>query len=239
MSKSTLKSGRGTKLFQNDDVSLTIDISTTNSNMSPRWDEILMILGTLIAPINHLGRISPHGLQVVIPPFSQYMVINSGKIDLDLSFSLDPENHKDHEILYDPYLYEHEDHINFDSEDFKSRHPVPNGYIDILAKWYSIKFTYPDFNYIFIRPGLGISLQMHAMREEHWEVLEGQPIIIAGSKISYNTKLNTQFDIPLGAFHTVINPSDSEWVLIKESITGKFDEEDIVRVFNPNHYFTG
>ena len=236
MSKITLKSGRGIKLFQNDDVSLAIDISTINPNMPPRWDEIMMILGTLIVPINHLGRISPHGLQIIIPPFSQYMVINSGKIDLDLSFSLDPKNHK---ILYDPYLYEHEDHKNYDSEEFKSLHLVPDGYIDILAKWYSIKFTYPDFNYIFIRPGLGISLQMHAMREEHWEVLEGQPIIIAGSKISYDTKKGTQFDIPLGAVHTVINPSDSEWVLIRESITGKFDEGDIVRVFNPNHYSTG
>ena len=235
MLKSTLKSGRGTKLYQNNDVPLTIDILATKHTESPKFDEILMILGTLIAPINHLGRISPRGIQIIIPPFSQYMVINSGKIDLDLSFEVDTNNHK---ILYDPYLYEHEEHKNYDSEDFKSHHPVPGGYIDILAKWYSIKFTYPDFNCIFIRPGLGISLQMHAMREEHWEILEGQPIIIAGSKISYNTKLNSQFDIPLGAFHTVINPSDSEWVLIKESYSGKFDEEDIIRVFNPNHYYT-
>ncbi len=233
MPQINLKSGRGTNLFQNIDASLTIDISSAKPTESPKWDEILMILGTLIAPINHLGRISPHGLQIVIPPFSQYMVINSGKIDLDLSFDLNTKNHK---IMYDPYLYEKEIHKNYDPEEFKSHHPVPDGYIDILSKWYSIKFTYPDFNYIFIRPGLGISLQIHAMREEHWEVLQGQPIIIAGSKISYDTKLKSQFDIPLGAFHTVTNPSDSEWVLIKESYTGKFDEEDIVRIFNPNHY---
>jgi len=233
MPKFTLKSGRGTKLFQNNEVLLTIDISSANPNESPRWDEILMILGTLIVPMNHLGRMSPRGLQIVIPTFSQYMVINSGKIDLDLSFDSDPTNHK---ILYDPYLFEGEDHTNYDPEEFKSQHPVPDGYIDILSKWYSIKFTYLDFNYIFIRPGMGISMQIHAMREEHWEILRGQPIIIAGAKISYDTNINSQFDIPLGAVHTVINPSDSEWVLIKESYTGKFDEEDIVRVFNPNHY---
>jgi len=236
MKKFILKSGRGSKLYQNNDVSLTLDISTAKSTESPKWDEILMILGTLIVPINHLGRISPHGLQIIIPPFSQYMIINSGKIDLELSFESDPENHK---ILYDPYLFEHEVHKNYDPDEIKSHHQVPDGYIDILSKWYSIKFTYHDFNYIFIRPGLGISLQMHAMREEHWEILQGQPIIIAGSKISYNTKKNSQFDIPLGAFHTVINPSDSEWVLIKESYKGKFDEEDIVRIFNPNHYYKG
>ena len=177
MLKSTLKSGRGTKLYQNNNVPLTIDISTTNPTKSPRWDGIMMILGTLLVPINHLGGISPRGLQIIIPPFSQYMVINSGKIDLVLSFSLDPENpenpeyHKNQKILYDPYLYEHEDHKNYDPEEIKFHHTVPDGYIDILAKWYSIKFTYPDFNYIFIRPGLGISLQMHAMREEHWEIL--------------------------------------------------------------------
>ena len=236
MKKFILKSGQGSKLYQNNDVSLTLDISTAKSTESPKWDEILMILGTLIVPINHLGRISPHGLQIIIPPFSQYMIINSGKIDLELSFESDPENHK---ILYDPYLFEHEVHKNYDPDEIKSHHQVPDGYIDILSKWYSIKFTYHDFNYIFIRPGLGISLQMHAMREEHWEILQGQPIIIAGSKISYNTKKNSQFDIPLGAFHTVINPSDSEWVLIKESYNGKFDEEDIVRIFNPNHYYKG
>ena len=236
MLKSTLKTGRGTKLYQNSDTLISVNISPSKPNDSPKWDELLMILGDLIAPINHLGRNSSRGLQVIIPPFSQYMVINSGKIDLDLSFESDPTNH---EILYDPYLNEKESHKNYDPEEFKSQHPVPDGYIDILTKWYSIKFTYSEFNYIFIRPGVGISLQMHAMREEHWEVLQGQPIIIAGSKISYNTKLNSQFDIPLGAFHTVINPSDSEWVLIKETCRGKFDEEDIVRIFNPNHYFTG
>ena len=41
--------------------------------------------------------------------------------------------------------------------------------------------------------------------------------------------------IPLGAMHTVINPTD-DWILIKEHCEGTFDEEDIVRVFNPNHY---
>ena len=235
MLKSTLKTGRGTKLYQNSDTSISVNISPSKPNESPQWDEILMILGDLVAPINHLGRNSSRGLQIIIPPFSQYMVINSGKIDLVLSFKSDSTNH---EILYDPYLYEEESHKNYDPEEFKSQHPVPDGYLDILTKWYSIKFTYPEFNYIFIRPGVGISLQMHAMREEHWEVLQGQPIIIAGSKISYDTKLNSQFDISLGAFHTVINPSDSEWVLIKESCKGKFDEEDIIRVFNPNHYFT-
>ncbi|QEE15364.1 hypothetical protein DSAG12_01189 [Promethearchaeum syntrophicum] len=235
MLKFTLETGRGTKLLQNSDSPIALLISPSNPTESPQWDEILMIMGTLIVPINHLGRNSSNNLQIIIPPFSQYMVINSGKINLILSFESDPTNH---EILYDPYLFEKENHKNYDPEEFKAQHTVPDGYIDILPKWYSIKFTYPDYNYIFISPGVGISLQMHAMREEHWEILQGQPIIIAGSKISYNTKLHSQFDIPLGAFHTVINPSNSEWVLIKESCRGKFDEEDIVRIFNPNHYFT-
>lgn len=232
----TVKSSRGTKLRRNNGSSITLKITQSQSAQAqtPQWDQILMILGTLIAPINHLGRISPSGLEIIIPPFSQYMVINSGEIDLQLFFGADIENH---EILYDPYFYENEEHMNYDPDEFKAQHPVPDGYIDILPKWYSIKFTYPNYNYIFIRPRLGISLQMHAMREEHWEILQGRPIIIAGSEVSYETVPGSKFSIPLGALHTVINPSDSEWVLIKESYTGRFDEQDIVRVFNPNHYY--
>ena len=60
----------------------------------------------------------------------------------------------------------------------REEHPIPDGYIDTLPKWYSIKYTYPDFNYIFVCPGLGISIQVDSMREEYWEVLEGHPIIL-------------------------------------------------------------
>ncbi|MHA1821748.1 MAG: hypothetical protein ACTSU2_10745 [Promethearchaeota archaeon] len=184
---------------------------------------------------------------------TEFMAINLSKYTLVLSIYLDnldnlntfdnlEENEgalkeKPYIEIYDPYLYENEKHVNIDPDKFREEYTVPDGYIDVLPKWYSIKFTYPDINYIFIRPKLGISIQKHNMREEHWEIGRGTPIIIVGTNVYYNTKVGEKFDIPVNSLHTVINPTD-EWVLIKERYSGKFDEEDIVRVFNPNHYFS-
>jgi len=230
----TLQPGRGTKLYKNNDQILNVEfISKDGKNIGKQIQNSLMIIGNLLGKIGHLGIASQNGYKVKIKPDDQYMIINNSPKELNFKFDNDIS---DHEVIYDPYLYEDEDHSTVDPEVFKKDHPVPDGYIDILPKWYSIKFTYPDENYIFIRPGLGISLQTHKQREEHWEVVRGNPIIISGSQIFYNTQSGDKFDIPLGDLHTVINDSKDEWILIKEKYSGHFDEEDIERVFNPNHY---
>ena len=54
----------------------------------------------------------------------------------------------------------------------------------------------------------------------------------------YYVENGIKLDNPKGSLHSIINPNKdpNKWVIIKESWSGKFDEEDIERIFNPNHY---
>jgi mannose-6-phosphate isomerase-like protein (cupin superfamily) len=173
--------------------------------------------------------------ELIIKPKSYYMVINNGKEILNINYSQDISNHK---IIYDPYKYELSKKVNFKPEFFKTRYSIPNGYIDTLPKWYSFKFAYPDYNLIFVRPEFGLSIQIHKYRNEFWEILDGKPIIINGNKVFYFVEKGITFQNPIDTYHSVINPNKEKdkFVVIKESWKGKFDENDIKRVFNPNHY---
>ncbi|MHA2269268.1 MAG: hypothetical protein ACXAB8_15830, partial [Promethearchaeota archaeon] len=98
---------------------------------------------------------------------------------------------------------------------------------------------YPDYNLIFVRPEFGLSIQVHKYRNEFWEILEGKPIIINGNNVHYFVKNDTKFKNKINTFHSVINPNKEQdsFVIIKERWDGKFDENDINRIFNPNQYY--
>ncbi|MFX0040034.1 MAG: hypothetical protein ACFFCY_11350 [Promethearchaeota archaeon] len=172
---------------------------------------------------------------LVIKPKSYYMVINNGKEVLKIKYNQDISNHK---VIYNPYKFEFSKKVNLDSEFFKKRYNIPEGYIGTLPKWYSFKFTYPEHNLIFIKPEYGLSIQIHNYRNEVWEILKGKPIIISKNKVHYFVKTGTIFHNPINAYHSVFNPNKEkdEFVIIKEKWNGNFDEEDIRRIFNPNQY---
>ncbi|MFX1500228.1 MAG: hypothetical protein ACFFDH_04600 [Promethearchaeota archaeon] len=172
---------------------------------------------------------------LVVKPNSYYMIINNGKGSLKIIYNQDISNHQ---IVYDPYKFETSQRILLESQWFKERYSIPEGYIDILPKWYSFKFTYKDFNLIFIRPEFGLSIQVHKYRNESWEILEGNPIIINGSNVYYFVEDGRTFQNPINTYHSIINPNKDKkkFVLIKEKWNGIFDEYDIDRVFNPNHF---
>jgi len=172
---------------------------------------------------------------LIIEPYSYYMIINKGNEEIELFYSL---NISDHEIVYNPYKYENGEKVNFQPDKFKQRFHVPEGYIDTLPKWYSFKFTYNDYNLIFVKPEMGLSIQKHNSRNETWEILEGNPIIINGNKVYYNAKNGSKFQIPIDTYHSIINSNKeaNKFVLLKERWSGNFDENDITRVFNPNNY---
>ena len=171
---------------------------------------------------------------LLVAPGDNYMIMNMGDEEITVYYS---EDLSELEILYDPYKYENSEKTDFNADYFKEKFEVPEGYIDTLPKWYSFKFTYPDYNLIFIRPELGISIQIHKHRNEYWEILDGNPIIINGPNVHYFVSNGTKFEIPIGTYHTVINPNSEKFVVLKESWSGEFDEEDINRVYNPNHYY--
>jgi mannose-6-phosphate isomerase-like protein (cupin superfamily) len=194
-----------------------------------KFQDVLLINGSSFITEGILNT------ELIIKPHYFYMVINNGKELLNISYNQDISNHK---IIYDPYKYEFSKKVNFKPEFFKARYSIPEGYIDTLPKWYSFKFTYPDYNLIFVRPEFGLSIQIHKYRNEFWEIVDGKPIIINGSKVFYFVEKGVTFQNPIDTYHSVINPNKEtdKFVVIKETWKGKFDENDIKRVFNPNHY---
>ena len=173
---------------------------------------------------------------LIIKSESQYMIMNNGNDDIEVNYN---QNISDHEIIYDPHKYISSKEENLKLEYFKMKYEIPNGYIDTLPKWYSFKLTYPKFNLIFVRPEFGISIQTHNNRNEFWEILEGDPIIINANKVHYNVEKGRKFNIPINTYHSIINPNKEEgnYIVFRETWSGKFDEKDIKRIFNPNQYF--
>jgi mannose-6-phosphate isomerase-like protein (cupin superfamily) len=173
---------------------------------------------------------------LIIKPNSRFMIINNSNEEINVKYSMDISHL---EIIYDPYKFENIINTPIDPDKFIKIHSVPGGFSEILPKWYSIKFTYPNHNLIYIKPEMGISIQLHQERSEKWEILKGHPIIINGNKVYYHVKNGSCFSNPKNFYHSVINPNKklNDFVVIKEKWAGNFDENDIIRVFNPNHYF--
>jgi mannose-6-phosphate isomerase-like protein (cupin superfamily) len=215
---------KGTNLRKNGQEELTILI---DSNALKK--KIFLINGTTF----FTKDLSAYNL--IVKPNDYYMVINKGDEEVNVKYSIDISSHI---VIYEPYMYESFKKENFDPIRFGKKYNVPDGYIDTLAKWYSIKFTYPDYNLIFIKPKIGISIQTHKFRSERWKVLKGKPIIINGNKVHYFVENGTEFLNAKMTYHSVINPNNNpdQFVLIEEKWSGKFDEEDIIRAFNPNNY---
>ncbi len=218
-----LTAKRGTKLRKNGSELLKISIDQ-NEMMN-----ILLING------NSFKAENISQLDLIIKPNNYYMIINNGKNTIELSYN---ENISDHEIIYDPYKYTPTEKINYKPDDFKQIYSVPEGYIDTLPKWYSFKFTYDEFNLIFVKPEMGISFQIHKKRSESWEILNGKPIIVSGNQVHYYVEDHSKFENSVNSYHSVINPNrdKDKFVIIKERWSGSFDEDDIIRVFNPNKY---
>lgn len=214
---------KGTNLRKNGQEELTILI---DSNVLKK---IFLINGTTFFTQNLSAS------NLVVKPNDYYMIINKGDEEINVKYSIDIS---DHLVIYEPYMYESFKKESLDPIRFSKRFNVPDGYINTLAKWYSIKFTYPDYNLIFIKPKIGISIQTHKFRSETWKVLKGKPIIINGNKVHYFVENGTEFLNAKMTYHSVINPNNNpeQFVLIEEKWSGEFDEEDIIRAFNPNNY---
>ncbi len=224
MIKEIIMARRSTLLRRNNSQELIISLD------QQAFKEIFLINGRsfITKELSHLD--------LTIKPEDFYMIINNGNKSIEIHYNNDISIHN---VIFDPYKYENSEKINFKPEFFIEKYNVPEGYLDTLPKWYSFKFTYPDYNLIFIRPEFGLSIQIHENRNEFWEILEGRPIIINGNTVHYYVENGTKFQNPMNTYHSVINPNagENQFVVIKERWRGEFDENDIKRVFNPNNYY--
>ena len=137
MLEEIIQPDKGTNLRKNGQKELTILIDTN------ALKKIYLINGTTFFAQNLSAS------NLVVKPNDYYMMINKKDEEINVKYSIDISSHT---IIYEPYMYESSKKEVFDPIRFAKKFNVPEGYIDTLAKWYSIKFTYTDFNLIFIKP---------------------------------------------------------------------------------------
>lgn len=82
---------------------------------------------------------------------------------------------------------------------------------------------------IQVKPGAKLSVQMHYKRAEHWVVVKGVAEVLNG-EITSLLHENESTYIPIGATHSLKNPSETETLEIIEVQSGSYlGEDDIVR----------
>ncbi|HBM9259180.1 TPA: mannose-1-phosphate guanyltransferase [Citrobacter freundii] len=81
---------------------------------------------------------------------------------------------------------------------------------------------------ITVKPGEGMSLQMHHHRAEHWIVVAGTARVTLGDKVTLLGE-NESIYIPLGVTHCLENPGKIPLDLIEVRSGTYLEEDDIVR----------
>ena len=224
MKEEIIDAGRGTILRENDQRELKIILDPNH------FDNIFLING------NNFYSQNLKKTNLIVKPNDCYMLINKSDEKIEVNYSNDFSNHR---TIYNPYKFELSEKARIDPGQFIKKFDVPNGFLEVLNKWYSIKFTYSDYSLIYIKPGIGISIQTHKFRTEVWRILKGKPIVINANRVYYFVKARTKFINDIRMYHSILNPNNDpeQFVVVEERWSGKFDEEDIVRVYNPNNYY--
>lgn len=79
-----------------------------------------------------------------------------------------------------------------------------------------------------IKPGAGISLQLHRRRSEHWVVVEGEARVTRDDQVVMLQHDQSTY-IPAGTKHRLENPSAAPLVVIEVQTGSYLGEDDIVR----------
>ena len=82
---------------------------------------------------------------------------------------------------------------------------------------------------IEVLPGKRLSYQKHALRAEHWFVVEGTAKVTLDDE-EITVRAGEAIDIPIGAAHRVENPAEENLVFIEVQRGSYLGEDDIVRL---------
>jgi mannose-1-phosphate guanylyltransferase/mannose-6-phosphate isomerase len=81
---------------------------------------------------------------------------------------------------------------------------------------------------ITVKPGAGLSLQLHHHRSEHWVVVSGTGKVTRGDEV-FNLHENESTFIPIGVRHRLENPGHIPLQIIEVQCGSYLGEDDIVR----------
>ena len=85
---------------------------------------------------------------------------------------------------------------------------------------------------IAVKPGAGLSLQMHHHRAEHWIVVKGTAKVTNGEDV-FLLEENQSTYIPIEAKHRLENPGKTDLEIIEVQTGSYLGEDDIVRFEDP------
>ena len=99
--------------------------------------------------------------------------------------------------------------------------------------WGSYEVVYSDRNFttkiLHVNPGARLSLQLHEYRDEIWSPVNDLIDVVVGGVESVLLP-GENIKVPRGAVHRIINPHMEKSVQVVEVMTGKYSEEDIIRI---------
>ncbi len=82
---------------------------------------------------------------------------------------------------------------------------------------------------ICVLPHKKLSLQFHSHRNEHWIIVQGNPLITVGERV-FTASQNSTIFIPVGEKHRIENQSDYSVLFIEIQTGNILDENDIIRL---------
>lgn len=101
--------------------------------------------------------------------------------------------------------------------------PRPWGWYDLIDAGDRFKVKR-----ITVKPGAGLSLQMHRHRAEHWVVVKGTAKVTNGERVFILEEDESTY-IPVGVRHRLENPGETDLEMIEVQSGDYLGEDDIVR----------
>jgi mannose-1-phosphate guanylyltransferase / mannose-6-phosphate isomerase len=137
----------------------------------------------------------------------------------------------------DALLVAHRDHLQRVKEvvgELKARgHDAYRLHRTVMRPWgaFTVLQQGPGFKIkrIEVKPGAGLSLQVHSQRSEHWIVIGGEARVTNGERV-YTVRASESTFIPVGSRHRLENPGSGPLLLIEVQCGDYLGEDDIVRI---------
>ena len=106
----------------------------------------------------------------------------------------------------------------------------PWGSYEILTEFEVSELGFKDVcvKKVTVKPGQKLSYQSHKQRNEHWFVVQGRGTVVLNDK-EIPVKVGSVVDMHIGDKHRLINDSADKDLIVIETQTGHYDEDDIER----------
>ena len=118
-------------------------------------------------------------------------------------------------------------------ENIKSNNYIENrpwGSFEILTQFNTVGEGLNDtcVKKLTVKPNSKLSYQSHKQRNEYWVIVQGEGEVIIDGVVN-KVKVGSQITILKNQKHRAVNTSGTVELVIIESQTGHYDEEDIER----------